>query len=226
MWRGRAADCERRAGCWRFGNRGCHWRYGCLVSLGHCETLNQRIRREASGLYSQPQPTRHPSRTIRRPCGIGAASTWRELTSARHQIGGVRFLRLWSPCVHAGILTKLKTLGIVGIPRVSNGADDGSRTLYSPLTPCAFNTRKLEIPAFYGHRRRLRSCCFSEGVTSVLPQSFGDFPSDSVGNGVQIFVEEIGVSVEGHRRALMPEHSLESLHVGSRMHRDACRRVP
>ena len=63
-------------------------------------------------------------------------------------------------------------------------------------------------------------------VTSVLPQSFGDFPSDSVGNGVQIFVEEIGVSVEGHRRALMPEHPLESLHVGSRMHRDACRRVP
>ena len=128
MWRGRAADCERRAGCWRFGNRGCHWRYGCLVSLGHCETQNQRIRREASGLYSQPQPTRHPSRTIRRPYGIKAASTWRELTSARHQIGGVRFLRLWSPCVHAGILTKLKTLGIVGIPRVLSGADDGSRT--------------------------------------------------------------------------------------------------
>lgn len=168
MWRGRAADCERRAGCWRFGNRGCHWRYGCLVSLGHCETLNQRIRREASGLYSQPQPTRHPSRTIRRPCGIGAASTWRELTSARHQIGGVRFLRLWSPCVHAGILTKLKTLGIVGIPRVLSGADDGSRTLHPLLKPCPTTIKSLKFQPFTLIGKGLDHIVFLK----VLPQSY------------------------------------------------------
>lgn len=168
MWRGRAADCERRAGCWRFGNRGCHWRYGCLVSLGHCETLNQRIRREASGLYSQPQPTRHPSRTIRRPYGIGAASTWRELTSARHQIGGVRFLRLWSPCVHAGILTKFKTLGIVGIPRVLSGADDGSRTLRPPLKPCPTTIKSLKFQPFTLIGKGFNHIVFLK----VLPQSY------------------------------------------------------
>lgn len=168
MWRGRAADCERRAGCWRFGNRGCHWRYGCLVSLGHCETLNQRIRREASGLYSQPQPTRHPSRTIRRPYGIGAASTWRELTSARHQIGGVRFLRLWSPCVHAGILTKLKTLGIAGIPRVLNGADDGSRTLRPPLKLCPTTIKSLKFQPFTLIGKGFDHIVFLK----VLPQSY------------------------------------------------------
>lgn len=168
MWRGRAADCERRAGCWRFGNRGCHWRYGCLVSLGHCETLNQRIRREASGLYSQPQPTRHPSRTIRRPYGIGAASTWRELTSARHQIGGVRFLRLWSPCVHAGILTKFKTLGIVGIPRVLSGADDGSRTLRPPLKPCPTTIKSLKFQPFTLIGKGFDHIVFLK----VLPQSY------------------------------------------------------
>ena len=168
MWRGRAADCERRAGCWRFGNRGCHWRYGCLVSLGHCETLNQRIRREASGLYSQPQPTRHPSRTIRRPYGIGAASTWRELTSARHQIGGVRFLRLWSPCVHAGILTKFKTLGIVGIPRVLSGADDGSRTLRPLLEPCPTAIKSLKFQPFTLIRKGLDHVVFLK----VLPQCY------------------------------------------------------
>ena len=168
MWRGRAADCERRAGRWRFGNRGCHWRYGCLVSLGHCETLNQRIRREASGLYSQPQPTRHPSRTIRRPCGIGAASTWRELTSARHQIGGVRFLRLWSPCVHAGILTKFKTLGIVGIPRVLSGADDGSRTLRPPLKPCPTTIKSLKFQPFTLIGKGFNHIVFLK----VLPQSY------------------------------------------------------
>ena len=168
MWRGRAADCERRAGCWRFGNRGCHWRYGCLVSLGHCETQNQRIRREASGLYSQPQPTRHPSRTIRRPYGIKAASTWRELTSARHQIGGVRFLRLCPPCVHAGILTKLKTLGIVGIPRVLSGADDGSRTLRPPLKPCPTTIKSLKFQPFTLIGKGLDHIVFLK----VLPQSY------------------------------------------------------
>lgn len=168
MWRGRAADCERRAGCWRFGNRGCHWRYGCLVSLGHCETQNQRIRREASGLYSQPQPTRHPSRTIRRPYGIKAASTWRELTSARHQIGGVRFLRLWSPCVHAGILTKLKTLGIVGIPRVLSGADDGSRTLRPPLKLCPTTIKSLKFQPFTLIGKGFDHIVFLK----VLPQSY------------------------------------------------------
>ena len=88
------------------------------------------------------------------------------------------------------------------------------------------NNQKLEIPAFYTHWKRLRSHCFSESVTSELPQSFGDFLFYSIGNSVQILVEEIGVAVECHSRALMPEHSLKRLHISPRMHSDTRRRMP
>ena len=61
-----------------------------------------------------------------------------------------------------------KTLEIPTIPRVSNGADDGSRTLRPPLKPCPTTIKSLKFQPFTLIGKGLDHIVFLK----VLPQSY------------------------------------------------------
>ena len=67
-------------------------------------------------------------------------------------------------------------------------------------------------------------------IRGLSPQrvhtSRGSRSVEPVGHCVEVVTEQAGVHIERHRCGRVPEHPLDGLYVGSRLHRQARRRVP